>query len=83
MRHPYPYYRASLRDFGKRRVRGCAGRAAWATANTLLNIPTPCPPRWAVLVDQGRGLAGRFHPGTSGSLSVRDATAPAMSGASS
>jgi hypothetical protein len=27
---------------------------------------------------QGRGLAGLFHPSTPGSLSVRDATAPAM-----
>ena len=35
MRHPYPYYRASLRDFGKRRVRGCAGRTAWATGGSV------------------------------------------------
>ena len=26
------YYRSSLRDFGKGRVRRCAGLAAWATA---------------------------------------------------
>jgi hypothetical protein len=44
-----------------------------------LNIPAPCPPRRVVLVDQGRGFAGMFHPSTSSSLSVRDATAPAMS----
>jgi hypothetical protein len=38
----------------------------------------PKPWRRRILVDQGRGFAGMFHPSTSSSLSVRDATAPAM-----
>ena len=44
-----------------------------------LNIPAPCPPRSVVPVHQERGFASLFHLSTPGSLSVRDATAPAMS----
>ena len=44
-----------------------------------LNIPTACPPHAAVPVHQGLGLASLFQLSAPGSLSVRDATAPAMS----
>jgi hypothetical protein len=43
-----------------------------------LNIPTACPPRAAVPVNQGRGFASLFHLSTPGSLLVRNATAPTM-----
>lgn len=47
-----------------------------------LNSQTPCPPRGAVPVNQGRGFASMFHLSTPGSLSVMAATVPAMSGSS-
>src|SRR5260370_16478221 len=43
-----------------------------------LNTPAPCPPRGFVLVNQCHGLASLFHLSTPCSLSVRDATVPAM-----
>jgi hypothetical protein len=63
-------------------------RASFSVANAsrieakltyvTLNIQTPCPPRGAVPVNQGR--RGRlFHSQRPSSLSVMDATAPAMS----
>ena len=48
-----------------------------------LNIPTACPPRTAVPVNQGRGFASLFHLSTPGSLLVRNATAPTMSNVTS
>ena len=42
-----------------------------------LNIQTPCPPRGAVPVNTGAWL-GDFSLSTPGSLSVMDATVPAM-----
>lgn len=44
-----------------------------------LNHSTPCPPRSAVSVNQGHGLAGILHPSTSSSHLIRVATIPAMS----
>jgi hypothetical protein len=43
-----------------------------------LNIPMPCPPRGTVPVNTGAWFARLLHLSTPGSLSVRDATAPAM-----
>ena len=47
-------------------------------AYVTLNTQTPCPPRGAVPVNQGRGFASLFHLSTPGSPSVMDATFPAM-----
>ncbi len=44
-----------------------------------LNIPDLCPPRRVFLVNQGRDFASLFHLGMSSSLSVGDATTPAIS----
>jgi hypothetical protein len=44
-----------------------------------LNIPMACPPRGTVPVNAGAWFARLLHLSTPGSLSVRDATAPAMS----
>ena len=43
-----------------------------------LNIQTPSPPRGAVPVNQGLGFMSLFHLSRPGSLSVRNATVPAM-----
>ena len=48
-------------------------------AYVKLNRQTPCPPRGAVPVNQGRGLASLFQLSTPGSLLVMAATAPTMS----
>ena len=48
-----------------------------------LNRQTPCPPRGAVPVNQGRGFASLFHLSTPGSLLVMAATAPTMSNVTS
>lgn len=44
-----------------------------------LNTQTPCPPRGAVPVNQGRTWENFFISVSAGSLSVMDATVPAMS----
>jgi hypothetical protein len=43
-----------------------------------LIIPTACPPRTVVPVNQGCGFASLFHLSTPGSLLVRNATVPTM-----
>ena len=62
-----------------------AGVDSWLrTISKLAYIPlnhsTPCPPRNAVSVNQGRGFAGLLHPSTPSSHLIRVATNPAMSG---